>query len=704
MRSSRNNRSRLRLSLQTLESRVAPATDTFTNLAGGTWATGSNWSLNNPPQTGDDAVITGLNAGAVVTLLSGGTTIIHGLELDAGNWLTLQTGNLTITNSGAIAGNLKVQSTNNLTVAAGATVNVTSGASFVGAASYPYTTGMVVNGSLNVAGATFTTAQASIQVNSGGHFTAANSTFGWAGLALANGSLLNPGDVVGNTFNQTITIPAADAALLADNLSFQDVDLQPGTLTSGQTVTMSPLGTVTTVNQRYVFTSTTGNLTVPAGATLNFTAGAVVVGAESYPYSSGIVVNGNMNVAGATFKQAQASIQVNSGGHFTAANSTFGWAGLALANGSLLNPGDVVGNTFNQTITIPAADAVLLANNASFQDIDIQPGSVTSGQHVTLALLGTANTANQRYVFTSNTGNFTVAAGATLDITNFVVVVGAESYPYTSGIVVNGTLNVTGATFTTAQASIQVNSGGHLTTANSTFGWAGLALANGSLLNPGDITGNTFNQTITVPATDVPLLADNASFQDIDIQPGSLTAGQTVTLPLLGTVTTGSQRYVFISGTGNFTVQAGATLNFANAVVVGAESYPYTSGIVVNGTLNVTGASFVTAQASIQVNSGGHFTAANSTFGWAGLALANGSLLNPGDIVGNAFNETITVPATDVALLADNASFQDIDFQPGALTSGQSVTLRRSALSQPAVSVMCSPRAPAISPCKRARR
>ena len=47
--------------------------------------------------------------------------------------------------------------------------------------------------------------------------------------------------------------PALDLTLLSDNQSFQDVDILPATLSSGQSVSLSPLGTATTANQRYVF-------------------------------------------------------------------------------------------------------------------------------------------------------------------------------------------------------------------------------------------------------------------------------------------------------------------------------------------------------------------------------------------------------------------------------------------------------------------
>ena len=52
------------------------------------------------------------------------------------------------------------------------------------------------------------------------------------------------------------------------------------------------------------------------------------------------------------------------------------------------------------------------SNNAQFQDIDILAGSVASGQTLALNAIGTATTANLRYVFT---GNFTVSGGSHAD-------------------------------------------------------------------------------------------------------------------------------------------------------------------------------------------------------------------------------------------------------------------------------------------------
>ena len=67
-----------------------------------------------------------------------------------------------------------------------------------------------------------------------------------------------------------------------------------------------------------------------------------------------------------------------------------------------------------------------------------------------------------------------------------------------------------------------VNSGGHLVATNSTFSIAQLSLDNGSVLNSGDLTGDIFNMPIYVPYGDVQYLGNNASFQQIDINAGTL--------------------------------------------------------------------------------------------------------------------------------------------------------------------------------------
>ena len=104
-------------------------------------------------------------------------------------------------------------------------------------------------------------------------------------------------------------------------------------------------------------------------------------------------------------------IVVNSGGELTASSSTFNVNNLVLENGSVVGPSDFTNDAFNLPVSLPALDIPMLANNLNFQAIEIFGGSLSSGQSLSLNLIGTASTANLVYVFT---GGFTVATGATL--------------------------------------------------------------------------------------------------------------------------------------------------------------------------------------------------------------------------------------------------------------------------------------------------
>ena len=82
-----------------------------------------------------------------------------------------------------------------------------------------------------------------LQVNSGGELIATNTTFSVNQLSLVNGSVLNSGDLTNDIFNLPIYVPFQDVALLANNQSFQDINIIAGTMTSGQTLSLIPIGT-----------------------------------------------------------------------------------------------------------------------------------------------------------------------------------------------------------------------------------------------------------------------------------------------------------------------------------------------------------------------------------------------------------------------------------------------------------------------------
>ena len=104
---------------------------------------------------------------------------------------------------------------------------------------------------------------------------------------------------------------------------------------------------------------------------------------------------------------------INSGGELIAASSTFGLNQLSLANGSVLNANDLSNDVFNLPIYVPALDVPLLTNNQSFQAININGGSLSTGQSLALNLIGTKSTANLIYIFP---GGFTIQTGASLSV------------------------------------------------------------------------------------------------------------------------------------------------------------------------------------------------------------------------------------------------------------------------------------------------
>ncbi len=164
-----------------------------------------------------------------------------------------------------------------------------------------------------------------------------------------------------------------------------------------------------------------GALTLADNGTLTFAAGNAVTLSATVEYNTltQIVVGsgGLLNAAGTVFNSSIAEggttlIAASSGGHLEASNSTFALSVVNLNIGAVLNAGDLVGNAFDSPLYIPAIDVQYLSGTASsnlqFQNIYIQPDTITSGQSVALNLIGTQNTSNLRYIFP---GNFTINQG-----------------------------------------------------------------------------------------------------------------------------------------------------------------------------------------------------------------------------------------------------------------------------------------------------
>ena len=113
------------------------------------------------------------------------------------------------------------------------------------------------------------------------------------------------------------------------------------------------------------------------------------------------------------------------------------------------------------------------SNNLSFEQINILGGTLTSGQTLALNAIGTATTANLQYVFPNN---FTVNAGATMNVAPNVSVILQPAYNTALTVTDNGTITFnSGDTVNFADAAysptvlLSVNSGGVLNASGTAF-------------------------------------------------------------------------------------------------------------------------------------------------------------------------------------------------------------------------------------------
>ena len=238
--------------------------------------------------------------------------------------------------------------------------------------------------------------------------------------------------------------------------------------------------------------------------------------------------------------------QIAVSGSLSATGTTFNYNGGS-ANLNFTSTGLISGanNIFNLPVIVPYTDVPSLAGNTSFDQVEISAATLSTGT-LSLNLLGT-NSTNFSYQFPNG---FTVDSGATLAVG-----------PNVPGLSLGQTLNDAGAlTFSsgdvvTVDNPAQIAVSGSLSATGTTFNYNG-GSANLNFTSTGLISGanNIFNLPVIVPYTDVPSLAGNTSFDQVEISAATLSTG-TLSLNLLGTNSTNFS-YQFPNG---FTVDSGAT-------------------------------------------------------------------------------------------------------------------------------------------------
>ncbi len=305
--------------------------------------------------------------------------------------------------------NFTVKLGGTLTVGANISVLLQAGVTLTDAGTLSFAAGDAVS----LAG-TFNGGAAQLLVSNGGLLTAAGTAFSGGNAAynsvyLDNGSLLQAnGGLSGNSFALPLYVSVANLPYLSSNgnsnLAFQDIDLLAGSIVSGQTVSLSLIGSDTS-NLRYVFPA---NFTVNAGGTLNVAANvSVLVQAGVTLTDNGTVSFGGgdtVSLAGTSGSSAQ--LLVSSGGLLTATGTSF--------SGS------------HALITVNANGTLSVTSGAlAITTVTLNGGSVDTIQYVTvscqIAIDSGASIAINQNDFSGVPSNGIIANGsstATIDLSN----------------------------------------------------------------------------------------------------------------------------------------------------------------------------------------------------------------------------------------------------------------------------------------------
>lgn len=435
----KRRQARVRLVLERLEDRLAPAAVSWTGNAGTlNWSDKDNWSNNAVPTSSDDVTISKSVSGTIIigsgsyavnslndttaalSIAPGGTLSLSAVAATStfAQAMTVQSGGTLTIGAGAnvqIGSSLGVALTDDgtLTFASGDTV--TLNLDLTGAPQIVVGTGGLMNASDTAFKAGTTLGGTQIVVNSGGHLTASGSTFTITQVDLKDGSVLNSGDLSNDAFNTTLYVPILDVPLLTNNQSFEDVDINAGdSLLNGQSVTLTLMGTTSTANLLYILT---GNLTVNQGASLTVASGVhLQIGTGAFLSSAMLTDDGKLTFASgdtATFDSY----------------SSVAMAQIVVGNGGVMSASDTLFNATNSQPTqiVVNSGGTLQVSDGSFalSSLSLNSGSTDTMQFAHFATVININSGASLNIssndFSNVSSNGIVATGAstsTIDLTN----------------------------------------------------------------------------------------------------------------------------------------------------------------------------------------------------------------------------------------------------------------------------------------------
>ncbi len=519
-------------------------------------------------------------------------------------------------------------------------------------------------------------------VESGGLLTVEPTAAGLALLGGAGGVTVD----AGGTLSTTAAAGSSPAYIRT-----------PVTNQTGGTVTISAPDTR---QDQSTLTTNSGSFTVSAGATL------AVSGTGSFTSSAGtLTVTGTLSENSGTFTESGGAESGNpvtlSGGTLTDSAGTgafdvvggIGFSGTIPTGQTVTVDGSATNVTLDETAPVTDDGTLVLEPGASgFALVDGSPLTVASGGVLsTTRVTGTspayirANLTNQtggtvtisapdtrqdQSTLTTNSGSFTVSAGATLAVS------GTGSFTSSAGtLTVTGTLSENSGTFTESGGAESGNpvtlSGGTLTDSAGT----GAFDVVGGIGFSGTIpTGQTV--TVDGSATNVTLALSSALIDDgtLVLKPGAsgfaLVDGSPLTVASGGVLST-----TRVTGTSPAYIRANLTNQTGGTVTIGAPDTRQDQS-----TLTTNSGSFtVSAGATLAVSGTGSFTSSAGTLTVTGTLSENSGTFtesggaesgNPVTLSGGTLTDSAGTGAFDVV--------GGIGFS-GTIPTGQTVTVDGSA-------------------------
>ena len=333
--------------LEGLEDRTMLSTITWNNAvapSGGDWDTGNNWVGGNVPSSSDDAIIN-LTSTGTVTVSSNLADAVDSVTTNAETSLKVENGSLSLGAGSSTLGSPaeRQHSRAMLILGAGASVVVEGGQTITDDGTMTIETGSAVE--------LITNNQATTQITVNGVLNANNANFSYTSSNSGNALIqVNPGGFInptGCTFNLTLGVPYNDVPSLAGNVSFDQIAIASGTLSTG-TLELGPIGTNTS-NLSYAFPS---GFSILSGAALSIgpDVNVLIEGGQTITDNGTMTIETGSAVELITVNQATTQIAVN--GVLNANSANFSYTSSNSGNALIqVNPGGFINPT---GCTVPA--------------------------------------------------------------------------------------------------------------------------------------------------------------------------------------------------------------------------------------------------------------------------------------------------------------------------------------------------------------